>query len=111
MEEYHLHHTSGQSQPESPDDAHFTLMESVKEFLEDEQHQVFLLLGDFGAGKSNIQQGSRTRIVGVLTGKRTTKNLYIANRLNQADEWQAKMVTSEYIGADYLGRFQPGDRN
>ena len=43
-----------------------------------------------------------------------TKNLYMANRLNQPDEWQAKMVIScrsEYLGADYRDRFQPGDRN
>jgi len=43
-----------------------------------------------------------------------TKNLYTANRLNQPEEWQAKMVIScrsEYIGADYRDRFQPGDRN
>jgi len=43
-----------------------------------------------------------------------TKNLYMANRLNQPDEWQAKMLIScrsEYIGADYRDRFQPGDRN
>ncbi|KAF9353614.1 hypothetical protein BGX34_011467 [Mortierella sp. NVP85] len=43
-----------------------------------------------------------------------TRNLYTSNRLNEQDEWQAKMVIScrtEYIGADYRDRFQPGDRN
>ena len=41
-------------------------------------------------------------------------NLYTCNRLNQAGEWNAKMVIScrsEYIGVDYRDRFQPGDRN
>jgi len=43
-----------------------------------------------------------------------TRNLYTTNRLNQPDEWKAKMAIScrsEYIGADYGDRFQPGDRN
>ncbi|KAF9353297.1 hypothetical protein BGX34_011650, partial [Mortierella sp. NVP85] len=43
-----------------------------------------------------------------------TRNLYTTNMLNQPDEWRAKMVIScrsEYIGADYRDRFQPGDRN
>jgi WD40 repeat protein len=43
-----------------------------------------------------------------------THNLYTTNRLNQPGEWQAKMLIScrsEYIGADYRDRFQPGDRN
>jgi WD40 repeat protein len=43
-----------------------------------------------------------------------THNLYISNRLNQAGEWNAKMVIScrrEYLGDDYRYRFQPGDRN
>ena len=43
-----------------------------------------------------------------------THNLYITNRLNQSGEWQAKMLIScrtEYLGKDYLDRFQPGDRN
>jgi len=41
-------------------------------------------------------------------------NLYTRNRLNEAGEWQAKMVIScrsEYLGIDYRDRFQPGDRN
>jgi hypothetical protein len=41
-------------------------------------------------------------------------NLYVSNRLNQAGEWNAKMVIScrsEYLGVDYRDRFQPGDRN
>jgi len=43
-----------------------------------------------------------------------TRNLYMSNRLNQPEEWNAQMVIScrsEYIGADYRDRFQPGDRN
>jgi len=43
-----------------------------------------------------------------------THNLYTTNRLNQPGEWQAKMVIScrsEYLGTDYLDRFQPCDRN
>jgi len=43
-----------------------------------------------------------------------THNLYTSNRLNQAGEWNAKMVIScrsEYLGIDYRDRFQPGDRN
>ncbi|KAK3828430.1 MAG: hypothetical protein J3Q66DRAFT_434963 [Benniella sp.] len=43
-----------------------------------------------------------------------THNLYTCNRLNEAGEWQARMVIScrsEYLGADYRDRFQPGDRN
>ncbi|KAK3807633.1 MAG: hypothetical protein J3Q66DRAFT_374382 [Benniella sp.] len=43
-----------------------------------------------------------------------THNLYMSNRLNQAGEWNAKMVIScrsEYLGIDYRDRFQPGDRN
>ncbi|KAG0221634.1 hypothetical protein BGX31_009669 [Mortierella sp. GBA43] len=41
-------------------------------------------------------------------------NLYTSNRLNEPGEWEAKMVVScrsEYLGADYRSRFQPGDRN
>jgi predicted NACHT family NTPase len=43
-----------------------------------------------------------------------TRNLYTNNRLNQTGEWNAKMLIScrsEYLGADYRDRFQPGDRN
>jgi len=43
-----------------------------------------------------------------------THNLYMSNRLNQAGEWNGKMVIScrsEYLGVDYRDRFQPGDRN
>ena len=43
-----------------------------------------------------------------------THNLYTSNRLNEPGEWQAKMVIScrsEYLGAEYKDRFQPGDRN
>jgi len=43
-----------------------------------------------------------------------THNLYTDNRLNEPGEWQAKMLIScrtEYLGGDYLSRFQPGDRN
>jgi len=41
-------------------------------------------------------------------------NLYTSNRLNETGEWRAKMVIScrsEYLGADYRDRFQPGNRN
>jgi predicted NACHT family NTPase len=152
----------------APDDAHFPLMESVKEFLDNEQHQVFLLLGDSGAGKSTFNRAlecalwdayrkkdgtiplyislptidkpdqdmvtkhlrrldftdaqikelkDHRKLVLICDGydeSQQTKNLYMANRLNQPEEWQAKMVIScrsEYIGADYQDRFQPGDRN
>ncbi|KAF9981591.1 hypothetical protein BGZ65_003786, partial [Modicella reniformis] len=43
-----------------------------------------------------------------------TQNLYMSNHLNQQDEWIAKMIIScrtEYIGVDYLDRFQPWNRN
>jgi len=43
-----------------------------------------------------------------------THNLYMSNKLNQDDEWQAQMVIScrtEYLGTDYRDRFQPGNRN
>ena len=43
-----------------------------------------------------------------------TYNLFISNRLNEPGEWSAKMIIScrsEYLGADYRDRFQPGDRN
>ncbi|KAK3805370.1 MAG: hypothetical protein J3Q66DRAFT_423168 [Benniella sp.] len=152
----------------APDDAHFPLMESVQAFLESEQHQVFLLIGDSGAGKSTFSRALECALwdtykrkdgtiplyislptidkpdqdmttkhlrrldftdtqINELKGHRKlilicdgydecqqTKNLYMSNRLNQTDEWQAKMVIScrrEYIGADYRDRFQPGDRN
>ncbi|KAF9346759.1 hypothetical protein BGX34_003636 [Mortierella sp. NVP85] len=41
-------------------------------------------------------------------------NLYMSNRLNQPDEWDAQMVItcrSEHLVSDYRDRFQPGDRN
>ena len=41
-------------------------------------------------------------------------NLYSSNRLNEDGEWKVQMVIScrsEYLGADYRYRFQPGDRN
>jgi len=43
-----------------------------------------------------------------------THNLYMSNKLNQDDEWQAQMIIScrtEYLGTDYRDRFQPGNRN
>ncbi|KAF9358566.1 hypothetical protein BGX34_008876 [Mortierella sp. NVP85] len=43
-----------------------------------------------------------------------THNLYMSNKLNQPDEWDAQMVIScrtEYLGSDYRDRFQPGSRN
>ncbi|KAK3811261.1 MAG: quinon protein alcohol dehydrogenase-like superfamily [Benniella sp.] len=97
----------------APDDTHFPLMQSVKEFLEDGQHQVFLLLGDSGAGKSTFTKAlecalwddykkkdelkDHRKLILICDGydeSQQTKNLYTANRLNQSDEWQAKMVIS-----------------
>jgi len=43
-----------------------------------------------------------------------THNLYMSNRLNQDEEWDAQMVIScrsEYVGSDYRDRFQPVNRN
>jgi len=44
-----------------------------------------------------------------------TQNLYTSNQLNQEGEWDAQMIIScrtEYLGANYRYRFQPGgDRN
>jgi predicted NACHT family NTPase len=43
-----------------------------------------------------------------------THNLYVSNKLNESGEWNAQMIIScrsEYVGADYLDRFQPRDRN
>jgi len=149
------------------DDDHFPLMEAVLEFLNSDQHQVLLLLGDSGAGKSTFNKALECELwnsykkggpiplhislpsidrpdqdmivkqfrrfdftdaqIKELKGHRDfilicdgydecqqTRNLYTSNLLNQPDEWKAKMVIScrsEYIGADYRDRFQPGDRN
>ncbi|KAF9362696.1 hypothetical protein BGX34_005674, partial [Mortierella sp. NVP85] len=41
---------------QAPDDEHFPLMEAVIEFLNSDQHQVLLLLGDSGAGKSTFNK-------------------------------------------------------
>ncbi len=41
---------------------------------------------------------------------RQTQNLYLSNRINQSDGWHGRMVIScrsEYLGHDYLSRFQP----
>ncbi|KAK3813993.1 MAG: hypothetical protein J3Q66DRAFT_411466 [Benniella sp.] len=73
----------------------------IKEFSESQikelkTHREFILICD---GYDESQQ---------------THNLYTTNRLNHPGEWQAKMVIScrsEYLGADYLDRFQPKDRN
>lgn len=38
------------------------------------------------------------------------QNLYLSNRISQSDGWQGQMVIScrsEYLGQDYLSRFQP----
>ncbi|KAI8346108.1 hypothetical protein B0O80DRAFT_247177 [Mortierella sp. GBAus27b] len=43
-----------------------------------------------------------------------THNLYASNKLNESGEWNAQMIVScrsEYLGADYIDRFQPRDRN
>ncbi|KAF9105125.1 hypothetical protein BGX27_009794 [Mortierella sp. AM989] len=42
------------------------------------------------------------------------RNLYMSNQLNQPGGWRAQMVIScrsEYVGCNYLDRFQPTDRN
>jgi len=41
---------------QTPDDEHFPLMEAVLDFLSGDQHQVLLLLGDSGAGKSTFNK-------------------------------------------------------
>jgi len=41
---------------QAPDEEHFPLMEAVLEFLNSDQHQVLLLLGDSGAGKSTFNK-------------------------------------------------------
>ena len=148
------------------DDARFSLMARIGEFIASEQ-KVFLLLGDSGAGKSTFiralecdlwklykkgdpiplhinlpainkpdqdmiakqlrrSEFSESQIrelkihrqfILICDGydeSQQTHNLYTTNRLNQPGEWQAKMVIScrtEYIGSDYLDRFQPKDRN
>ncbi|UUM21257.1 NACHT domain-containing NTPase [Mycoavidus sp. SF9855] len=41
---------------------------------------------------------------------RQMQNLYLSNRISQSDGWQGQMVIScrsEYLGQDYLSRFQP----
>jgi len=145
----------------------FPLMETVKDFIASDQ-QVFLVLGDSGAGKSTFNRELECELwrmykkkAGVIPlhinlsaidkpehdmiakqlrrvaftepqirelklyrkfilicdgydESQQTHNLYTSNRLNQAGEWQAKMVIScrsEYLGGDYRDRFQPGDRN
>ncbi|KAF9353945.1 hypothetical protein BGX34_011288 [Mortierella sp. NVP85] len=43
-----------------------------------------------------------------------THNLYTSNRLSQPGEWRAQMIVtchSNYLGADYRDRFQPGSHN
>ena len=152
---------------QAPDEAHFPLMEAVLEFMNSDQHQVLLLLGDSGAGKSTFNKAlecdlwnsykksgpiplhislpaidkpdqdmiakqlrrldftdaqikelkDHREFILICDGYdecQQTRNLYNTNQLNQPDEWKAKMVIScrsEYIGADYRDRFQPGDRN
>ncbi|KAK3818644.1 MAG: WD40-repeat-containing domain protein [Benniella sp.] len=151
----------------APDDEHFPLMEAVLAFLNSDQYQVLLLLGDSGAGKSTFNKALECELwnsykkggpiplhislpsidkpdqdmiakqlrafdftdaqIKELKDHREfilicdgydecqqTRNLYTSNQLNQPDEWKARMVIScrtEYIGADYKDRFQPGDRN
>jgi len=152
---------------QAPDASRFPLMETVKKFVAGDQ-QVFLLLGDSGAGKSTFNReleyetwrmykkktgviplhislpavdkpehdmiSKQLRKAGFTESQirelklyrkfvlicdgydesQQTHNLYTSNRLNQAGEWQAKMVItcrSDYLGVDYRDRFQPGDRN
>jgi len=149
------------------DDACFSLMDKVQEFLGSEQ-KVFLLLGDSGAGKSTFgrelefdlwqsyksktdriplhislptidkpetdliakqlrrdeftepqirEMKHHRKFILICDGydeSQQTHNLYMSNRLNQQDEWDAQMVVScrtEYLGSDYRDRFQPGSRN
>jgi len=151
----------------APDGDHFPLMEAVLGFLNSDQRQVLLLLGDSGSGKSTFNKALECELwnsykkggpiplhislptidkpdqdmvtkqlrrfdfsdaqIKELKDHREfilicdgydecqqTRNLYTTNRLNQPDEWKAKMAIScrsEYIGADYRDRFQSGDRN
>ncbi|KAG0315149.1 hypothetical protein BGZ97_008543 [Linnemannia gamsii] len=63
------------------------------QILEMKQHRQFILICD---GYDESQQ---------------LNNLYRTNRLNQAYEWQAKMIIScrsEFLGSEYLNRFTPG---
>jgi len=148
------------------DKSGFPLMEKVEEFLASNK-EVFLLLGDSGAGKSTFNRELEchlwqtykkggtiplhinlpaiekpehdmiakqlrkaeftepqirelklhrkfTLICDGYDESQQTHNLYTSNHLNQAGEWNAKIVIScrsEYLGADYRDRFQPGDRN
>jgi len=152
---------------QASDTMRFPLMETVKGFVDSDQ-QVFLLLGDSGAGKSTFNREleyelwrmykKKTGVIPLYINlpsidkpehdmiakqlrkaeftepqirelklyrkfivicdgydeSQQTHNLYTSNRLNQAGDWHAKMVIScrsEYLGADYRDRFQPGDRN
>ncbi|KAF9350443.1 hypothetical protein BGX34_001220, partial [Mortierella sp. NVP85] len=152
---------------QAPDNDHFPLMKAVLGFLNSDQRQVLLLLGDSGSGKSTFNKALECELwnsyrkggpiplhislptidkpdqdmvakqlrrfdfsdaqIKELKDHREfilicdgydecqqTRNLYTTNQLNQPDEWKARMVIScrsEYIGADYRDRFQPGDRN
>ena len=49
---------------QAPDDALFPLMENVQEFLKSNQHQVLLLLGDSGAGKSTFNKALECELWG-----------------------------------------------
>ncbi|KAK3828964.1 MAG: WD40-repeat-containing domain protein [Benniella sp.] len=159
-------HPQAKAGLQARDDARFPLMENVSDFLESDR-QVFLLLGDSGAGKSTFNRELECHLweaykkngtiplhvnlpaidkpeydmiakqlrkaefnepqirelklhrkfVLICDGydeSQQTHNLYTCNRLNQPGEWDAKMIIScrsEYLGADYRDRFQPGDRN
>ncbi|KAF9573079.1 hypothetical protein EC968_009039 [Mortierella alpina] len=67
--------------------------------------------------EAQIRELKKRKFVLICDGydeSQQTHNLYTSNRLNQEGEWQAQMVIScrsEYVGADYKNRFQPGDRN
>ncbi|KAF9574956.1 hypothetical protein EC968_004958, partial [Mortierella alpina] len=67
--------------------------------------------------EAQIRELKKRKFVLICDGydeSQQTHNLYTSNRLNQEGEWQAQMVIScrsEYVGADYKDRFQPGDRN
>ncbi|KAK3809441.1 MAG: WD40-repeat-containing domain protein [Benniella sp.] len=122
---------------QAADNARFPLMEKVKEFLESDKknktgriplhiHLPAIDKPDHDMIAKQLRRAEFTepqiremkhhrKFILICDGydeSQQTHNLYISNRLNQIGEWDAQMVIScrtEYIGADYRDRFQPGD--